>query len=263
MQIIDTDAFLDMPLSSQLLYFHLVMRADDEGFISNPKRIQRLIGCHDDDLKILIAKRFILTFESGVVVIKHWLIHNTIRMDRFNETVYIDERNSLKIKDNKSYTENGNQMATIGKHKLSKVKLIKNSKTQKFSDQDKKNAELLASLIKENLPSFKKPNIEKWSEEINKIHRIDGYSYDQINYIINWCQKDDFWKSNILSTQKLRKQFLQLIAHAKRNIEPKENKNRMQLHDGSFAIKKFGEWYTEKHPDIKVDASYYPEIRDK
>ena len=129
LQIVDTDAFLDMPLSTQALYFHLVMRADDEGFVSNPKKIMRLIGCQDDDLKVLIGKRFILTFESGVVVIKHWLIHNTIRMDRFNKTAYIDERKSLKLKENKSYTEdvipNGNQMATTGKHKLSKVKLSK------------------------------------------------------------------------------------------------------------------------------------------
>ena len=92
LQIVDTDAFLDMPLSSQLLYFHLTMRADDEGFIGNPKKIMRLIGVQDDDMKILLAKRFILSFESGVVVIKHWLIHNTIRMDRFNKTSYGKEK---------------------------------------------------------------------------------------------------------------------------------------------------------------------------
>ena len=134
MQIVDTDAFLDMPLSTQALYFHFVMRADDEGFIDNPKRIMRLIGCQDDEFKVLITKRFILQFDSGVVVIKHWLIHNTIRMDRFNKTVYSDEKNMLTIKENMAYTENGNQMATNGlpngnhlvpQVKLSKVKLSK------------------------------------------------------------------------------------------------------------------------------------------
>lgn len=123
LQIVDTDAFLDMPHSSQLLYFHLCMRADDEGFIGNPKQIMRLAGVNNDDIKILISKRFILPFKSGVVVIKHWLIHNTIRMDRFQETAYQDEKKMLSIKGNRSYTENGNQLATNRQPKLSKVKL--------------------------------------------------------------------------------------------------------------------------------------------
>ena len=90
--IIDSDAFLDMPLSTQALYFHLSMRADDDGFINNPKKIQRMIGACDDDLKVLIVKRFIIPFESGIVVIKHWKIHNYIRNDRYKETVYQEEK---------------------------------------------------------------------------------------------------------------------------------------------------------------------------
>jgi hypothetical protein len=77
--IIDSDAFLDMPLSTQALYFHLSMRADDDGFINNPKKIQRTIGATDDDFKLLIAKHFVIPFDSGVVVIKHWKIHNYIQ----------------------------------------------------------------------------------------------------------------------------------------------------------------------------------------
>lgn len=102
--IIDSDAFLDMPLSTQALYFHLSMRADDEGFVNNPKKIQRMTGASDDDVKLLIAKRFIIPFESGVCVIKHWLIHNYIQKDRFKPTVYKDERSSLVVKQNKSYS---------------------------------------------------------------------------------------------------------------------------------------------------------------
>lgn len=102
--IIDSDAFLDMPLSSQALYFHLSMRADDDGFINNPKKIQRMIGASDDDLKLLIAKRFIIPFESGIVVIKHWKIHNYIQKDRYRETVYQEEKALLDVKDNKAYT---------------------------------------------------------------------------------------------------------------------------------------------------------------
>lgn len=102
--IIDSDAFLDMPLSAQLLYFHLAMRADDEGFINKPKSIMRICGCKDDDIKILFAKKFVIPFESGVVVIKHWKIHNYIAKDRFTETKYKDERNQLRLDENKAYT---------------------------------------------------------------------------------------------------------------------------------------------------------------
>ena len=102
--IIDSDAFIDMPLSTQALYFHLSMRADDDGFINNPKKIQRMIGASEDDLKLLIVKRFIIPFESGIVVIKHWKIHNYIQSDRYKETVYLEEKQKLAVKENKSYT---------------------------------------------------------------------------------------------------------------------------------------------------------------
>lgn len=106
--IIDSDAFLDMPLSAQALYFHLSMRADDDGFINNPKKIQRMVGASDDDCKLLLLKRFLITFESGVVVIKHWKIHNYIRNDRYKPTIYKDEKALLIEKENKAYTEKGN-----------------------------------------------------------------------------------------------------------------------------------------------------------
>ena len=102
--IIDSDAFLDMPLSTQALYFHLSMRADDEGFINNPKKIQRMVGASDDDLKVLVAKNFVIPFESGIVVIKHWRIHNYISGDRLHETNYTEEKSLLQIKDNGAYT---------------------------------------------------------------------------------------------------------------------------------------------------------------
>lgn len=99
------DDFLDMPLSAQALYFHLNLEADDEGFVSNVKSLMRQVRSTEDDLKILIAKRYILRFESGVVVVKHWLIHNTIRQDRIIETKFIEEKQLLDIKENGSYTE--------------------------------------------------------------------------------------------------------------------------------------------------------------
>lgn len=103
--IIDSDAFLDMPLSAQCLYFHLNMRADDDGFLNNPKKIQRMIGATEDDLKLLIVKRFLIPFDTGVVVIKHWKIHNYIQKDRYKETLYLEEKAQLSLKSNNSYTE--------------------------------------------------------------------------------------------------------------------------------------------------------------
>lgn len=103
-KVTESDAFLDMPLSSQALYFHLNMNADDEGFVNNAKRIQRTIGASDDDLKLLFLKKFILPFDSGVIVIKHWKMHNYISKDRFHKSTYADERELLEVKENGAYT---------------------------------------------------------------------------------------------------------------------------------------------------------------
>ena len=132
-KIVDSDAFLDMPLSTQCLYFHLNMRADDDGFVNNPKKIQRMIGACDDDLKLLIAKRFILVFDNGIIVIKHWRMHNTLRKDRFRPTQYQEQLEMLLVKDNNAYTEksNGNQLATTwqpaGNHLATQYSIVENN----------------------------------------------------------------------------------------------------------------------------------------
>lgn len=102
--IIDSDSFIDMPTSSRLLYFDLSMRADDDGFVNSPKKIMRMTGASQDDLKMLIAKSFLIPFESGVVVIKHWKIHNYIQKDRYKETLYAEEKAMLCEKENKEYS---------------------------------------------------------------------------------------------------------------------------------------------------------------
>ena len=128
--IIDSDAFIDMPLSTQALYFHLSMRADDEGFINNPKKIMRMIGASEDDFKVLCAKNFIIPFDSGVVVIKHWKIHNYIQKDRYKPTVYLEEKAMLGIKENGAYTEciqDGYTLDTqvsIGKSSLGEFRVV-------------------------------------------------------------------------------------------------------------------------------------------
>lgn len=103
--IVTSDAFLDMPLSARCLYFTLGMFADDDGFVNNPKSIMRQVGACTDDLNLLLLKRFILSFESGVIVIKHWRIHNYIRSDRYKETKYIEEKSTLMLDDKGAYTE--------------------------------------------------------------------------------------------------------------------------------------------------------------
>ena len=105
--IIDSDAFLDMPMSARLLYYDFGMRADDDGFVNSPKKIMRMIGSTDDDLKLLVAKKFIIPFESGIVVIKHWRINNYLRNDRYRATTYLDEKAMLGIDENGAYTKSG------------------------------------------------------------------------------------------------------------------------------------------------------------
>jgi hypothetical protein len=142
--IIDSDAFCDMPQSTQNLYFHLCMRADDDGFINNPKKIQRAVNCSDDDMKILYAKNFIIPFESGVVVIKHWRMHNYLRSDRYKATVYVEEKEKLEVKGNGAYTyKTGIPMVSapvyqcetqvrLGKDRLGEDREEKKEKSERF-----------------------------------------------------------------------------------------------------------------------------------
>lgn len=111
-KVVESDAFTDMPLSAQALYFHFNMEADDDGFVNNPKRICRSLGASEDDLKLLIAKRFLLSFDSGIIAVKHWRMHNLLRKDRYTETQYKEEKNMLILKDNGAYTEADNHLAT-------------------------------------------------------------------------------------------------------------------------------------------------------
>ena len=113
-QIIDSDAFLDMPLSTQALYFHLSMRADDDGFLNNAKKILRLIGANQNDYDLLLAKSFIIQFPDGICVIKHWRINNYLRADRYKETAYKEEKSMLEIKDNGRYSLKASTQDTTG-----------------------------------------------------------------------------------------------------------------------------------------------------
>lgn len=133
-RITESDAFLDMPSSTQMLYFHFSMNADDDGFVNNPKKIQKMCGASDDDFKLLIAKSFIILFDSGIIVIKHWKMHNYIQTDRYRPTDYLEEKSMLGIKSNKAYTLDVSKMDTeciqngyIGKVSIGKDSIGKDS----------------------------------------------------------------------------------------------------------------------------------------
>lgn len=132
--VIDSDCFLDMPLTAQALYFHLALRADDDGFINNPKSIMRNVCCKDDDLKMLIAKKFLIAFDSGIVVIRHWKIHNYIQKDRYKATIFSEEKSRLNLDENGVYTEciqNGYKLDTqvrLGEDSLGKDSLEREEK---------------------------------------------------------------------------------------------------------------------------------------
>jgi hypothetical protein len=131
--VIDSDAFLDMPLSTQALYFHLIIRADDDGFVGNYQRIMKMIGSSDDERKVLLAKKFIIQFDNGICVIKHWRIHNYIRKDRYNVTTYLDEKAKLHVKANKAYTLQKPLLENTGMANVTPVVDLEQYSTEKSS----------------------------------------------------------------------------------------------------------------------------------
>lgn len=192
--IIDSDTFLDMSLSAQALYFHLSMRADDDGFINNPKKIQRMISASEDDLKLLIAKNFIIPFETGIVVIKHWKIHNYIRSDRYKpsmfkekELVRVDNRSIYQPVDNVGTNGIPNDNQTVyqmdtqdrlGKDSIEKDSIGKDNTLLPVSTdtEQKINYEYIMNLFNSvcvslpkirNLTDLRKQKIKKANKELN------------------------------------------------------------------------------------------------
>lgn len=248
--IIDSDAFLDMPLSTQALYFHLSMRADDDGFINNPKKIQRMVGCGDDDLKLLMAKRFILVFESGVIVIKHWKIHNYIRNDRYKPTLYQDEKALLADKDNKAYTfaeeipkhdeklgipddnQTVHQMDT--QVRLGKVRLGKDSKEIKDITPSKKTK---ATPIRHKYGEYKNVLLTDEQMEKLKIEFPNDYQ-ERIERLSEYCESSGKTYKNYLAT-----------------IRSWARKEKSEPKNASGAYKRTGR--REKLPEWAIDQEAY------
>ena len=210
--IIDSDMFLDMPLSAQALYFHLSMRADDDGFINNPRKIQRMVGASDDDLKLLVMKRFILPFDSGVVVIKHWKIHNYIRNDRYKETIYQEEKAQLELKDNGAYTEVATTGIPDGNQEVYQME------TQVRLGKDRLGEDRVGEVIEEAKPP--KPTRHKHGRYQNVLLTDDEYLKIQTEFPRDYAERIERLSEYIASTGKKYKNHLATIRSWARKDKP-------------------------------------------
>ena len=135
LSVVDTDTFLEMPLSSRLLYYELGMRADDDGFVANWKKILAFTGLKEDDLKVLIAKKYIIPFDSGVIVIRHWRMNNYLQNDRTKPTIYQNELNELGLDSNNVYTMDTTCIHSIDKNSIDKNRLDNKEQKKYFEDE--------------------------------------------------------------------------------------------------------------------------------
>lgn len=188
-KITDTDTFLDMPLSAQALYFHLNMHADDDGFVSNAKTIKRMIGSNDDDLKLLLAKQFIFAFESGVVVIKDWKIHNYIRKDTYNTTIYGNEKEQLSQDENGSYTlrirsvDDPSTQVRLGKVRLGKDSNIYSSSNDEPHIELKKIEDIISYLNEKAGTKYRASGSK--TQRLIKARFNDGFNNEDFKKVIN------------------------------------------------------------------------------
>lgn len=193
--IVGSDAFLDLPHTAQALYFQLGMRADDDGFVGNPKTIQRIAGTKASDLELLVKKRFLLQFPSGVVVIKHWKINNQIQKDRYTPTVYTEEYQSLYIKDNKAYTEMDKGCIQSVSEMDTQISIDKN-RLDKNSRGGEKHAHGFFANVLLTDDELQKlaveiPNYEEYIEKLSHYIESNGKKYkSHYATILMWHRKD-------------------------------------------------------------------------
>lgn len=206
LKVIDTDKFLDMPLSTRYLYHELNARADDDGFIGSPKKIAKMVGGSDDDLKLLTAKEFIIPFQSGVIVIKHWRVNNYIRPDRYAPTIYIDEKQALSMDKSGVYSvsgmscgiPSGNQMVgsmepqdRLGKDRLGKE--IDSTPDEPAVSRQITNYSLIRDLFTSHCPSLPQPTpSDKWTAARKKAVRSKELSPDAFAEVFDRVEQSDF-----------------------------------------------------------------------
>ena len=212
-RIIDSDMFVEMPVTSRLLYYDLAMRADDDGFVDAPKKIMRMIGASDDDLRLLISKQFLIPFETGIVVIRHWKIHNYIRTDRYRPTPFNDELSKLAEGQCKEYVlkseKNEDGIPTVYQRytqdRLGKDRLGKKEK-EIYKEREKKTVDEAAAsppqkygeyknviLSDEDLEKLKSefPDWEQRIERLSEYIASSGKKYkSHLATIRSWAKKD-------------------------------------------------------------------------
>ena len=268
--IVDSDMFIDMPMSARLLYYDLAMRADDDGFVNSPKKIMRFVGASMDDMNVLIAKQFIIPFESGVVVIKHWRIHNYIRKDTYKETPYKDEKALLYLDKNNGYRlENEcpstNRQRTVNEPstqvRLGKVRL----ELGKDRDRDRERQELESAHAPENLPieiaenknnknnendfnnsDNKKPTRHKYGIYKNVFLTDEDMEKLKTEFPDDWQNRIERLSEYIASSGKTYKNHLATI-----RVWAKKDKEREALKNGS----ENGKWCMDKE-SISLDKLY-------
>ena len=194
-KIVETDFFMEMSPTAKLLYFYLNMSADDDGFVGNPKTIKLISGATDDDLKILIAKQFIIPFDSGVIVIKDWKIHNYIQKDRYNQTQYLDEKKQLLVEENGTYTkciQDVSSLDTQVRLGKSKDRLGKSNNTMSDKSDDViPYSEIISYLNEKTGRSFRTTEAHKrfikarWNED----YKLDDFEGVVDNKVADWTGK--------------------------------------------------------------------------
>lgn len=222
--IVESDLFLDMPISARLLYYDFCIRADDDGFIDAPTKILKLIGCSEDDLRILIAKKYLIPFESKVCVITHWLIHNTIRRDRYNPTIHIDERNQLKVI-NKVYDFNdeyinGNHLATNWQPSIEE-----NSSSNSNNISSENNIhEIIEKEFGRTLSPMEYETINEWDYPIEILKLAVKEASTSGNFSIKYIDRIIFnWKkANIKSVNDVKVYISKFNEKKEKNRQPKK-----------------------------------------
>ena len=179
--ITNDDNFLEMPISSQVLYFHLSMNADDDGFVNNWKSIMRMTGTKEDDLKVLITKQYIIPFDSGVIVIKHWRLNNYLQKDRIVPTQYQKELKQLQLDNNNVYTMYTKCIHSIDKNSIEENSIDKNIYGE-FNN---------VKLTKEEYHKLEQANLLPYIEKLSSYIASKGKKYkSHYATILNWSRKD-------------------------------------------------------------------------
>lgn len=218
-QIVDSDAFLEMPLSTQALYFHLSMRADDDGFLNNASKIRKIIGASEDDIKLLILKKFVISFDGGVIVIKHWRINNYLRTDRYHETVYLEEKSMLDIKKNGAYSLKSELGIPDCNHSVTQYRVEENREVKGSKEE--------VSILECNTRTHEEPfDLDKNSQVIFRM----------------WGNRNNFASAK--------------IEWLNRFMGVPESNWKTVANNIAEAVKAYLEYYKEMHPDEKKEYQY-------